>query len=201
MMAKLFNQAAFKRLEEFPEWMTAQERLTALKLRRDAAEQRVVGLIEQIGGFGERDKKDGVSALERQAQRLVAGEDTERRESVTLGGLSADFAAAQQDRATLIRAVEIQRSLIAELHGRLSREICASIEPRYHERVTRLVRAVRAVAELNDEVGDFLKEIDDAGISPLSLRNMQFHGAGKLSDEYSRASHYLREAEEFGFKG
>ena len=193
------GEAAHRRLEDFPAWVEAQERLVTLKLRMGAIEGKVGDLLGRMAGLV-NDTARGERSLEAQARRLAAGEVVgPQAESVHLSALSDEMARENQNRAVLTRAISILEQDINALRIQLSIEICADVAPAYRKLVAEQVGLVRAVAEGNDKIFEFLESLSDQGISSRILRPMQFSRAGRLSDDQSIANIYLRDAKEHGF--
>lgn len=185
------------RLEDYPEWRDANQKLTKLQEKLSETEHHIATLQGELNVVAEGTREGEV---ERKAAALLTGNldaaITHNRGMLTV---SEDLGRAREERGTYVRAIEMLNKEINQLRGRLSSRICEALGPEYRRLVQKQERQVREVARTNDEIREFLKAIEGQGVSVSNLRNMVFAGVGLLSEDYSKANYYLRECREFGF--
>jgi hypothetical protein len=89
---------------------------------------------------------------------------------------------------------------IERLRDRLSKEICATLRSHHHQLALRIAKAMKELAAASAEEHDFRKDLEDDGIRVSAwLRPMEYTKLGRIEEPESHVSHYLREAEEFGY--
>jgi chromosome segregation ATPase len=184
-------------LAEFPEWNEAKRQLTEIQKALSDAERRaqeIHGLLAPTPGGG----AGSPSEIDRRAEALLQGQEINRRLPVNSGALSMELQQLREDRLVYCRAIEMKEKEIRGLESRLSSEICKAVEPEHTRLAKKIARLARELGEANDEMCSFHRDIRDAGVSDMSLRNMEFKGAGRLSEHDSRVSYFLRECAQLG---
>ncbi len=172
MMTKLLNRKS----EEFdlsritltsdPEYADAQTKLTELKTQFQAVDREI-------------------STVEAARARRVSATElmTARAEALLLDGAappapspSVEVLGQLYDRRTVIgQAIELQRTRLAAIRGRVSADICRRLLPTYRALVTRLDRVLAEVASAQDELLRFSEHLRDEDVDYLGhLRPMIF---------------------------
>ncbi len=191
------TKVTIKRLEDFETWNEANQRLAKLQGRLAEVERHIATLHGEMSLHSEVARTD---QTQQRAAALLKGDiDAALKTSHGMVSITEDLGQASQERNTLVAALDMLTKEIDRLRGQLSQRICEAHAPQYRSLVRKQAELVRQVAETNDEMREFLKTIEELGISNSSLRNMVFAGAGLLSENYSKANFYLRECREFGF--
>src|SRR5579871_6540174 len=150
------------RLDDFAEWRDMQQRLTELKVRRDAADRRVQELLGQ-----QRAANAPITESERQqrAREMVMGSATASVVPLLDGEeIGRNLRTAREERATLDVAVDLQTREAEALRYRLGRQICEGLRAHHHRIGLRILNALVEASAASAEDHDFRKALEDAGI-------------------------------------
>jgi hypothetical protein len=134
------------------------------------------------------------SKLEAEADELLGGQRLEQTETLVQ---SIDLERLQHQIDVLSVAIDRQQQTVDMLRGKFSLAVCNANRSRYVEIERRIARAVRELAEANEDEARFIEELRDAGCSNVSFRPMRINEIGLASDSQSRANCHRRELQEF----
>jgi len=185
------NAKSSIRLEDYPAYRVAVEKLGELQGQLTAAEGEVSSLNSTIT---ER-RRGADDPLTRQAKAVISGEaapsvENERQE----------LAKAQSRCTILRRAVEIQRATVAGEHVAASRAICERLQPEHGRLIAELAQAVINLGKVAEAEERFRDELIAAGVSFTAwLRPMAFPPATQARESHSRIAMWLREAVAYGY--
>ncbi len=170
-------------------------KLQALKTRLLEIERQRSGILTGLNRDIGRDEEltARAAALLQDGTNAVVPLPTDAR----LARLRADLQTLNDERRVVERAIELQKEVLERERQRVSREICARLEPHYRELVRALGEALVTAGRANQELEDLHREIAAQGLTQL-LRPMQFRHLGRLDDQTSRINAWLADAREHG---
>lgn len=185
------NKIDFKTLAAFPEYLEANEKLTALKITRDDVERELQAKLAK----GHR--AVGANALDTMAQELIGGMNADKLQDpgdVLDRQRKDDLARLTQKRSVLDRAIELQRQEVENLRANASRAICDEVRPAYRKLVKDIALRSVALARLLEQESALRDELHQAGVMHASFLSPLPLGLniGKLSDGYSRINIFLK---------
>jgi hypothetical protein len=186
------------KIEDLPEWAAAESKLTDLKTARNEVETRKRMLLGELNEAGTSPRSQD---LQQRAQDLIDSDNVRemmQQHRRSISSISEDLHHIGQEFLVLDRAINLHEHQMAELRSKLSRELCAKLEPEFRKIAERTVAAVRAGARANEEQHQLFRAIADAGFSSGMLRSAIFTGIGREGDEYSRANIFLADWEKQG---
>lgn len=179
-------------LRDDERYSKAEDKLTELTNRAGALERQRTALAQGLNSRVVRDE------MTDRARALLA-DDAIPRPEADRTRVRQDLETIHDQLAVVRRAIELQRQVVDEERRRVSREICTRLRPRHRAIVQRLAAALRELAAANAEEEDFRRALADAGVEFTGeLRPMPVSHIGRLEDDYSGASYWLREAKEHG---
>jgi hypothetical protein len=187
-----------QRLEDRPEWMREESLLVELQQKLGDAEKLVTRLL---GEYVTASSSFSSQVVVSRARALLSGGGgAPAAGSRTQSEVQADLAQAREDRAVLIEAVGMQRTLVEKLRYALSVEICELGIREEHRKISaKVAAAARLLAEASEAERDFRERLSDRGIAWQAggIKTMIFPRIGRLAEHGSVISTYLREAEEY----
>lgn len=176
-----------KRLEDFDEYVKAQEKLTRLKVMLNEVE---TAKVEALSTLAESRKTTPVQEvarvfLESDSMDPIAVHDTEAR--------AKEYKAVVKRWAMLTEAIRLQSKEVAKIQAALSKEIIEQLRPGYTKRVREILGAARNLSRLLADEKDFRDELTQAGIHHVgllpTLANLHI---GLLNDPNSRINHFIK---------
>jgi|CXWL01.1.fsa_nt_gi hypothetical protein len=179
----------FPRLSDDPELQAAKTKLTELQTTFNPIERELVELLHYPA--------TKANSTDRMAEALLDG-----------GALPEGPAAAREERVSTLydqkrilhRAIELQRERIEELRASKSKAIAASLVPAHRELVRAQAVAAVGLAQTREAEWIFRENLTLEDISYSShLTPMPFPGIGRISDDYSTVSLFLRECVTRGY--
>jgi len=188
------EKTTITKISSIPAWVEAEKRNGELCGQLAEVERRING---SLGEFAQLSQGPKAGDLDSKAAALLEGNAAPT--SLWSVSQQEELSRARQERAVLIRAIEIHTATMNSLRGKLSRQVCAAVEPTYLEHVGKLKALVAEVGRLNDALHDLLLSIEQNGFSSSSLANQEFSSAGRLSDDYSHVNLFLKDCKARGF--
>ena len=185
----------FPKLTDFPAWDQAQAQLVKVQLKLIENDKAQTDIRTSISGEAKRRRSDMIDEKARALLLNGSAVASDEARSLQLSELKTEA-------VILRRAEQMARQDLDKLRTTLSNEICEPLVPQHQKLVKDIADAVRALALANQREHDFREQLDQGGIVYMRyLRPMLFSPGhvGKLDDDYSMVSMYLREASEHGF--
>jgi hypothetical protein len=184
------------RLERDARYVTAAAKLTELKSELNTLEQQRIGQQSHLADV----KDDGQqSALDMAAKALLSEDITIESPTQVKDVIRKSIEDLDHRIAVLRRACELQKSTVGALTAEIGKQISLELKPAHAENVRKVIAALLVLDEAIGAESDLRDTCNERGI-PISahIRAMPVHSIGRLKDENSRLSAYIREAVEFG---
>lgn len=184
------------KLDEFPAYVAAVDRLNELKAARMRLDERVSHAIAHFR------REQGGHPAARAAAALAL---TTAAAGDPSGGDEPTFSADQinalvEERATVDEAIRLQQRIVDKECAVASREIAQNLRPQHAQLVRRVIAAVVELAAACEAERRFRDELHEADVSYLSaIVPLSFGNPGRLSDLNGNAVRFFREAVEAGY--
>ena len=181
-----------KKLGDYPEWVQAEEKFIELQTERDqyAKDQRDTETIKN------RLAEERSSLLEREAQAMLGGEQVGAADIQDLYDKIANYARRHQ---VVCKAIEIHKKNMADLRGKLSREILEALKPEYKELQIAIAKKAIELATLTEEENKFRDELEAGGILLCFMATNPLRALGRVDNKYGRLNYWLQEGEKAGY--
>ena len=203
ILAMKKNEGAGK-LEDSAEFREISERYEGLQTKRREVDRHVQVLYAALTTARRGDSNAAISS---RARELAGAAAPTGSAQVSVGGnnlmLSAaeiqrEIRAATQERAAIDEALVLVGDARAQLRRKLSQQICMGVRPRVVELVAELARTMERAGALNDQLHELRTDLESTGVSTGALGvPLEAFVIGRLSDENSRVTFFLREAKAF----
>jgi hypothetical protein len=147
-----------QRLEDRPEWVREESLLVELQQKLGDAEGLVTRLLGEYVTASSSFSSQVV--ISRARALLSGGGGATAADSRTQSEVQADLAQAREDRAVLIEAVGMQRTLVEKLRYTLSVQICEQGIREEHRKISaKVAAAARLLAEASEAERDFFANV------------------------------------------
>jgi hypothetical protein len=161
------------RLTDFAEYREAADKLSGLRAEVRSIEHRMNNISFELA--------NAKRTREEQAEELLAAGNVTADPT---GELHAEYRTLAARQPVVKRAAEIQVGRVAEVRGKVSREIVRSLRPEYEKLLRRMASAAVVLGQLADAEQRFrdrllAEEVDFSGaMPPAPLREMQLAAEG-----------------------
>jgi len=184
------------RLERDQRYVTATAKLTELKSELNALEQQRNDRQTNLAGIKDDER---TSALDMAAKALLSEGVTIESPAQIKEVILKSIEELGHRIAVLRRACELQKSTVGELTAEIGKQISLELMPTHAENVRKVIAVLLVLDEAIGAESDLRDTCKERGI-PISahIRAMPVHSIGRLKDENSRLSAYIKEAVEFG---
>ena len=179
------EQGEIRKLESFPEWLAASNKLRDLEGRAQDIDRR----LGQVGAIV-KDQAQNFNAEVKAFLETGSLPDPNERERTHRTGQSL------QSELRIIRAaIEVQKDKLHGLTAKCSHVICGELVPGHRARAAKMAHAIVSLLQLNDEELAFGDELAQFGITraasvpPLVFTNIP----GQLRDPQSGGALWIHE--------
>jgi hypothetical protein len=181
------------RLERDPRYAASKARLGELGGQLAALEKDKADLVAGLNSIGHQ----AVDAIRAEAQALLSG--SQASDVINREKLTRNLEQMTHRIAVLRQAVELQRQIVDDLAGEVSRAICADLLPAYEANVRAVIAAALLLAEQCRIERQLRSDLQSNGVQFTSMLRPMVLSGFDLTDVNSRLSRFLLEAVQFHF--
>lgn len=175
---------ALPKLQDDAAYVAAVRKLEELKLRAGQLEHEMDSPDPARGG----------DELDRRARLVLDGAAAAAFEQPAASNASVLY----QELRAVRRAIELQKEIVTREHGRASREACARVAGLHADLVARIGAALQGLGAAVAQEKALREHMVCEGFTFTGYLHPMPFPQGDLSEEYSAASRWLREAAEHG---